>query len=237
MRLSVNIDHIATVRQARRGSEPSPVEGALEALKAGCDGITFHLREDRRHIQDSDVYAIKNKVPALLNFEAGLSPDIIDLIVKIKPYEATLVPEKRQEITTEGGLDVAANKERLLKVIPVLKAQKILVSLFVEADLKQIDACREVGADSIELHTGKYSNLTSQPEIDRELKQIQAMADYAKSLGFIVHAGHGLNYENVGKIAAMRNIDELNIGHGIISRSIMVGMHQAVKEMIKIIKG
>lgn len=237
MRLSVNIDHIATLRQARRGIDPSPVFGALEALRAGADGITFHLREDRRHIQDSDVHEIKKQIKAPLNFEAGLAPDIIEIILDIEPHETTIVPENRQEITTEGGLNVIANKERLLKVIPRLKAKKIQVSLFVEPSEEQILACKEIGADAIELHTGRYSNLKDPKEIQKEFDAIKKMAELAKKMGFVVHAGHGLDYKNVAAIAQIQAIDELNIGHSIISRSVFNGVYESVREMLKIVKG
>lgn len=237
MRLSVNIDHIATLRQARRGFEPDVIQGALEVLEAGADGITFHLREDRRHIQDNDVFLIKEKIQAPLNFEASLAPEIIEIVEKIKPHETTLVPERRQEITTEGGLDVIENKERLLKIIPRLQDKGIVVSLFVDADRRQIEAARKIGADAIEINTGSYSHLKEKEAMQQEAKKIREMVLFARDLGLIVNAGHGLNYQNTHLIAAISEIHELNIGHSIISRSIFVGLKNAVREMLAIIKG
>ncbi|OHD07957.1 MAG: pyridoxine 5'-phosphate synthase [Spirochaetes bacterium GWB1_36_13] len=237
MKLSVNIDHIATLRQARRGIEPDPLEGAFEVLKAGADGITFHLREDRRHIQDKDVYLLKEKIKMPLNFEAALSPEIVDIILEIAPEETTLVPEKREEVTTEGGLDVIASEKRLLNAIPRMKAKNILVSLFVDPDETQIRASKNYGADAIEIHTGHYAALSDPLEIEKEWNHIKDMVLFARDLGLIVNAGHGLNYENTQKIALIKEINELNIGHSIISRSIFTGLHQAVKDMLKIVKG
>ncbi len=237
MKLSVNIDHIATLRQARRGIEPDPILGAKEALKAGADGITFHLREDRRHIQDADVYQLKEEINAPLNFEGAISNEIIDIILKIQPNEVTFVPEKREEVTTEGGLNVVKNKNRLISIIPKLQAQNIIVSLFVDPDEKQIKTSKEVGADAIEIHTGKYSHLKTKTDRAVELKLIENMVDFGDSLGLIVNAGHGLNYENSQEIANIKKINEINTGHSIISRSVYTGLYQAVKDMLKIIKG
>lgn len=234
MILSVNIDHIATLRQARKGVEPCPIAGAKEALKAGADGITFHLREDRRHIQDEDVYNLFKEIDAPLNFEGSLAEDIIKIMIDTKPYECTLVPEKREEVTTEGGLNVLAYKNRLLEVIPRLKAANILVSLFIDPVEEQIKASKEVGADAIELHTGVYSN-SNNPQ--KEFLILKEMAAFGKVQGLQVNAGHGLNYENTKKITEISDIHELNIGHSIISHSIFNGIHDAVKTMIKIVKG
>jgi len=235
MRLSINIDHVATLRQARRGKEPDVLSAALEAIRAGADGITFHLREDRRHIQDSDVYLFKKELNVPLNFEGAMSEEIIKIVLDIAPYQMTIVPEKREELTTEGGLDVIKNKEKLLKYIPLLKEKNIRVSLFVEPDKEQIESAKEFGADAIEIHTGNYANLEG-PEKEKELMKIREMAKLAKNLDLIVNAGHGLNYENTYEIVKIKEIEELSIGHSIISRAVFVGIFTAVKEMLSIVK-
>lgn len=236
MVLSVNIDHVATLRQARRGLVPDPVVGAKEALRAGADGITFHLREDRRHIQDEDVYKMKEEIKAPLNFEGALYPEIIDIMLDVHPYEVTLVPEKREEVTTEGGLDVIGAKENLIREIPRFKEKGIVVSLFVDPDEEQIKAAREVGADAIEIHTGAYANASGE-EQQRLLQQIKEMVAFGKEQGLIVNAGHGLDFQNTSPIANIKEIYELNIGHSIISESIFSGLYQAVKDMVQIVKG
>ena len=236
MKLSVNIDHIATVREARKGSYPDPLEGALEALRAGAHGITFHLREDRRHIQDADVYRLKKQIQAPLNFEGALYPQIIKIILDTNPAEATFVPERREEVTTEGGLNVLESKAALKKFVPSLKAQNIIVSLFVDPDPVQIEAAADYGADAVELHTGAYAHATGDAKV-RELAQLSAMTQLALDQGLIVNAGHGLNYENTPAIIGLSGIKELNIGHSIVGRSLFVGFYEAVREMLKIIEG
>jgi len=235
MNLSVNIDHIATLRQARRGLEPDPVAGALEALRAGADGITFHLREDRRHIQDADVFRLKEAIQAPLNFEAAFAPDIVELILKIQPREVTLVPEKRQEVTTEGGLDVLSSRTKLLELIPRFKDCGIRVSLFVDPDPVQIEASAQVKADAIELHTGHYAHAKG-GELKQELDRLNRMTELGLSFGLMVNAGHGLNYENTAAVAQIQGIHELNIGHSIISRAVFSGLFEAVKVMKELMK-
>lgn len=235
MNLSVNIDHIATLRQARRGLEPDPVAGALEALRAGADGITFHLREDRRHIQDADVFRLKEAIQAPLNFEAAFAPDIVELILKIQPREVTLVPEKRQEVTTEGGLDVLFSRTKLLELIPRFKDCGIRVSLFVDPDPVQIEASAQVKADAVELHTGHYAHAKG-GELKQELDRLNRMTELGLSFGLMVNAGHGLNYENTAAVAQIQGIHELNIGHSIISRAVFSGLFEAVKVMKELMK-
>lgn len=231
MLLGVNIDHVATLRQARRGVEPSVLEAALVAEKAGADLITVHLREDRRHIQDEDVFLIKEKILIPLNLEMSLVEEIVDNALLVHPYKVTIVPEKREEITTEGGLNVALYKTRLVEVIKKFKQKNIIVSLFIDTDKKFIKASKDVGADAIEIHTGQYSNAKDEQQINIELDKIKEAVAYASSLGLEVHAGHGLNYQNVKLIAEISKLVELNIGHSIISRAVFVGLEQAIKEM------
>jgi pyridoxine 5-phosphate synthase len=230
MLLGVNIDHVATLRQARRGQEPSVLDAALIAEKAGADLITIHLREDRRHIQDEDVDQIKEKTNIPLNFEMSLVEEIVLKAISIKPYKVTLVPEKREEITTEGGLNVAIYRTRLIEVIQRLKKASISVSLFVDPNLDVIKDSKDVGADAIEIHTGQYSNAKGKL-LNVELDKIREAVQYADSLGLEVHAGHGLNYQNVSNIVKIPKLVELNIGHSIISRALFVGLNQAIREM------
>lgn len=235
-KLCVNIDHVATVRQARQDIVPDPVEAAIIAEKAGADGITAHLREDRRHINDADVDRLKKAVKKKFNLEMSLSPGVVKKALAIVPDEVTIVPEKRQELTTEGGLDVIANMQKLKRVITQLKAKHVDVSLFIEANCAQIKASKEVGADFIEIHTGRYANAKTKKTAGIELQIIKDGAAYAKSLGLKVNAGHGLTYANAGKVAAIKEIEDLNIGHNLIARAVIIGMEKAVKEMIKAIK-
>ncbi len=231
MRLYVNVDHVATIRQARRANEPSPQEAALLCEGGGADGITVHLREDRRHIQDSDVRAISDTVTTALNLELATAADIVQLALELKPHHATLVPEKREEITTEGGLDLGVGGEsdkRLTETIDRLQAGNIIVSLFIDPDLATIDRAAELGVPAIELHTGEYANATNPAE---PLERLQQAARHAKASGLAVHAGHGLTYVNVQPVAAIEEVEELNIGHSIVSRSVTVGIQQAVSEM------
>lgn len=230
MLLGVNIDHVATLRQARRGPEPSVLDAALVAEKAGADLITIHLREDRRHIQDEDVDQIKAKINIPLNFEMSLVEEIVLKAISIKPYKVTLVPEKREEITTEGGLNVAIYRTRLIEVIQRLKKAGISVSLFVDPNLDVIKDSKDVGADAIEIHTGQFSNAKGKM-INVELDKIITAVKYADSIGLEVHAGHGLNYQNVSNIVKIPKLVELNIGHSIISRAVFVGVETAIMEM------
>jgi pyridoxine 5-phosphate synthase len=229
--LGVNIDHVATVRQARGTDYPSPVEAALAAENAGADFITLHLREDRRHIQDSDVVALRRVLRTRMNLEAAVTPEMIRFARRIRPQDACLVPERRAELTTEGGLDVARNFKRIERACKDLGAAGIRVSLFIDAEAVQIDAARRAGAPVVELHTGRYAEARNAGAARRELKKINAAVDYAAGRGLQVNAGHGLNYANVQPIAAIAGIRELNIGHSIVARSVFVGIEQSVREM------
>jgi len=231
IRLGVNIDHVATVRQARRGREPDPVWAAIEAQLGGADGITVHLREDRRHIQDRDVRLLREIVAVRLNLEMSLAEDIVRFACDVRPDEATLVPERRQELTTEGGLDVVSHEERVQAVVAQLKERGIIVSLFIEPDPRQIECARLVGAEAVEFHTGRYALASDGESRHRELEALTQAARRAHEAGLHVHMGHGLNYENVCAVAAIPYVEELNIGHSIVSRAIFVGMRQAVREM------
>jgi len=236
IRLFVNVDHIATIREARKGIEPDPLRAALIAEQSGADGITVHLREDRRHIQNKDVYLIHKSINTKLNLEMAATGEMIDLALELKPYQISLVPEKRQEITTEGGLDVVTQVEDFKKLRELIKEKDILYSLFVDPDLKQIEASKLVGADSIEINTGRYSVLKDPKEITGELKRIQEAAKHAFDFDLRVFAGHGLNYNNVKAIAAIPEIEELNIGHFLVAQSVYTGFENAVKNMIQVIK-
>ncbi len=230
IRLGVNIDHVATVRQARGGKFPDTVQAALEAKKGGAQGITIHLREDRRHIQDSDLGRLKRALRLPLNLEMALHSEIIKIALHSRPEKVCIVPERRREVTTEGGLNVLQKKKRLKKVIPQLIRKGIEVSLFIDPDKKQIRAAQEVGAEVVELHTGAYANADGRKK-KSELVRLKRGAIEARRLGLRVNAGHGLDYQNVGPVARLPYIQELNIGHAIVARSIFVGMKQAVQEM------
>ena len=257
MKLGVNIDHIATIRNARRINEPDPLM-ALEILKeAGADQVTIHLREDRRHITDFDAKRIIENTFLPVNMECSINPEIIDIICTLKPHRATLVPEKREEVTTEGGLDVIGNEEKIQKAIEKLKENQIEVSLFIDPDFEQIKKSFQIGAEMIELHTGKYANLhlalntninktpfkvfenldrkALKKELKLELNLIKDAAKLGIDLGLEVAAGHGLNYQNVSEIVKIKEISELNIGHSIIANSIFIGLFEAVKKMKRLI--
>lgn len=229
--LGVNIDHVATLRQVRCGIEPEPVFAALIAQTAGADSIVVHLREDRRHIKDRDLRILKETVRTKLNLEMSTSAEIVEVACKIRPQQATLVPEKRQEITTEGGLDIPSNFKKIKQVISRLKNQGIAVSLFIDPDKTQIDAVKKVGAGIIELHTGRYADAKNKKEQDRYFKELEKAVYYADDRGLIVNAGHGLNYYNVTGVAGIKQIKELNIGYSIICRAVLVGLERAIKEM------
>jgi pyridoxine 5-phosphate synthase len=235
-RLSVNIDHIATIREARKGNEPDPVTAASLAELAGCDGIIVHLREDRRHIQDRDVEILRKTIKTKLNLEMAATAEMVKIAVKIRPDMCTLVPEKRQELTTEGGLDLLGNFTHLKATVSKLQKGKILVSLFIDPDPEQINAAKEMKADYVEIHTGIYSNAKTQKEIDRELKKIVESVSLASQLGLGINAGHGLNYHNIQPLLNLSEIDEFSIGHSIIARAVLVGFERAVKDMIDLIK-
>lgn len=229
--LGVNIDHVATLRQVRKTHYPDPVEAALIAIEAGANSITFHLREDRRHIQDSDVYNLKRKLTVPLNFEMSVSEPIIRLAEEIKPEYCCIVPEKREELTTEGGLEVVAQQKYIKEVCSRLSKVGIKVSLFIDPDEHQIDAAKICGASAVEIHTGHYSHSKTDYDKKQELERIIFAADYAHTLGLVVNAGHGLTIYNVQPVAAIPVVNELNIGHSIISRAVLIGLFEAVKEM------
>ncbi|MFA5200160.1 MAG: pyridoxine 5'-phosphate synthase [Candidatus Omnitrophota bacterium] len=235
-KLGVNIDHIATLRQARRGSLPDPVQAALLCEKAGANSIVAHLREDRRHIQDSDVKSLVKRFKNKFNLEMSVSPEILKIACKLKPYQATLVPEKRKELTTEGGLDVAANFKKISKAVKLLQESGIRVSLFIDPDNEQIDHSLRTGAGIIELHTGGYADAKNNLQKNRFFIQLKSAVNYALSKGLVVNAGHGLDYENLKRIARIKGIEEFNIGYSIISRAVFTGLSKAVKDMLKIIK-
>lgn len=234
VKLGVNIDHVATLRQARGGSEPSPLDAAKLVEKVGADGITIHLREDRRHIQDKDVYNIKKFVSLPLNLEMACNDNVISVALDVLPQFCCIVPEKRQELTTEGGLDVAGALDKVTQTVKTLSAKGIRVSLFIEPDEKQILAAAKAGAEFIEIHTGTYSN-AAPCDIKKELDRVASATAFAIKQGLTVNAGHGLNYENVSAVAAIKGMNELNIGHSIISRAVFTGLPQAVKEMRRLI--
>jgi len=233
--LGVNIDHVATLRQARGTRYPSPVEAALIAEGAGADCITLHLREDRRHIQDTDVEKLRGLLRTRMNLEAAVTPEMIGFARRVRPQDVCLVPERREELTTEGGLDVAGSVARVKQACLDLAQAGIRVSLFIDTDNAQIDAAREAGAPVIELHTGRYADARDPQQAARELDRIRAAAAYAVARGLRVNAGHGLNYDNVQPIAAIAEIRELNIGHAIVAQAVFVGIAQAVREMKRLI--
>jgi pyridoxine 5-phosphate synthase len=235
-RLSVNIDNIATIRQARRGMEPDPVAAALLAELAGADGIIAHLREDRRHVQDRDLRLLRETVQTKLNLEMAATDEMQRIALEVKPNIITLVPEKREELTTEGGLEVASRTDFMRSYISRLQQGGIVVSLFVDPDEKQVSAARKSGADWVEIHTGAYANANTEKNREREFEKITEATKLAGSLGLRVGAGHGLNYVNVQKIALIPEVEELNIGHSIISRAVLVGLERAVREMKALIE-
>ncbi|MCM8801570.1 MAG: pyridoxine 5'-phosphate synthase [Candidatus Omnitrophica bacterium] len=236
-KLGVNIDHIASVRELRKGIEPDPVLAAIICEAEGVDSIVVHLREDRRHIKEKDLYLLKKIVKTKLNLEMSIAPDIVEIACKVRPDQATLVPEKRKELTTEGGLDVLANFKKLKKVIEKLKNAGIIISLFIDPDKKQIDAAQKLGVKMIELHTGRYAEAKNEKEQDKYFKELKEAVYYAKKKGLTVNAGHGLNYYNVSRIARIEGIEELNIGYSIICRAVLVGLAQAVREMKRLVHG
>jgi len=247
IKLCVNIDHIATVRQARGSAYPDPLEGARLCEESGAHGITVHLREDRRHIQDRDVIGLKDIVKGKFNLEMALSDEIIAIAKKVKPDQITLVPEKREEITTEGGLDVAAHFDRIRTVVKQFHEHGVIISLFIEPEKDLVYRSKETGADYIEIHTGSYCTAADDfggdlfgeppPGVKRELERICRAAEYAAEIGIGINAGHGLNAYNLKPVLAARGLEELNIGHSIIARSIFVGLPAAVKELLAIIRG
>ena len=234
--LGVNVDHVATIRQARGINEPDPVTAAALAELAGAECITVHLREDRRHIQDRDVELLRKTVKTRLNLEMAATEEMIGIALKVLPDSVTLVPEKREELTTEGGLDVVQLRAGLKEQISTLRQGGILVSLFIDPDLDQIKAAHRVGADAIELHTGSYCEVSEGTERKAELAKLEMAVRAGRKLGLQVNAGHGLNYVNVRDVVALDGIQELNIGHSIVSRAVLVGMDRAVREMVALLK-
>ncbi len=237
IKLGVNIDHVATLRQARKEGFPNPVQAALICEKAGADSITAHLREDRRHIQDKDIFELKKLLKTRLNFEMAACKEIVKIAVKVQPYSVCIVPEKRQEVTTEGGLDVFSQKKHLTEVVKKLKDAGIAVSMFIDPEIKQIQACADIKADAIEIHTGKYANLfkTNSKNSQKELKKIKQASVLASQHNLIFNAGHGLDYKNVSQICRIKNLNELNIGFAIIAQAVFDGLKKSVKDMKNIL--
>ncbi|MCL5281691.1 MAG: pyridoxine 5'-phosphate synthase [Planctomycetes bacterium] len=233
--LNVNIDHVATVRQARRTDEPDPVWAAAECELAGANGITVHLRQDRRHINDRDVWALKESVASKLNLEMSMAEPIVKIAEQVVPDQVTLVPENRQELTTEGGLDCVKFEARLRTVVNRMHKKGILVSAFITPELEQIAASAETGCDAIELHTGAYANAKSERAVKKQIAALEAGRDFALEQGLIVHAGHGLTYRNIAAVARIEGLCEFNIGHSIVSRAVLVGMREATRQMIELI--
>ena len=235
VKLGLNIDHVATVRQARGGKDPDVVCAALEGIRGGADGITVHLREDRRHIQDRDLVQLKGAISVPLNLEMSIEEEIVEIARRLKPAKACLVPEHRQELTTEGGLDVITKKKRIARAVSQLQDKGIIVSLFIDPIPNQIQAAYDVDCDFIELHTGSYANAAGRA-FERERLRLEKAALLAHSLGIGVNAGHGLNYDNVKPIARLPHMEELNIGHAIVARAVFCGLRKAVQEMCALIR-
>jgi pyridoxine 5-phosphate synthase len=235
-RLGVNVDHVATLRQARRAAYPDPVAAAVMAELAGADQITIHLREDRRHIQDRDLQVLRKTVTSRLNLEMAVAPEMIRIAYEVKPDMVTLVPERREELTTEGGLDVVGGREAVRKAVKTLRDAEIEVSLFIDPDLDQVKAAHRAEADAVELHTGRYCDARLAADRRRELGRIVDACKAAAKLGLKVAAGHGLNYQNVLPVAAIGEIEELNIGHAIVAHAVLVGMERAVREMKELLR-
>lgn len=236
-KLCVNMDHVATVRQARRATEPDPVRAAIVAEMAGADGIVIHVREDRRHAQDRDLKILRQVVETQLNLEMGATDEMVDLAQRVRPDMVTLVPERREELTTEGGLDLEGQRERLAETIDVLRRAGIIVSVFIAPETSEVKTASKLNAHIVELHTGLYANATNVREQRQELEKIATAAALGRKVGLGVSAGHGLTYRNVGWVAGIPEVRELNIGHSIIARAVLVGMHQAVAEMIRLVRG
>ncbi|MBI5560863.1 MAG: pyridoxine 5'-phosphate synthase [Deltaproteobacteria bacterium] len=235
-RLSVNVDHVATVRQARQASEPDPVTAALMAEIAGADGITVHLREDRRHIQDRDLFILRKTIKTRLNLEMSAAKEMLDVALGVKPGMVTIVPEKRRELTTEGGLDLRAHHEHLKGFTSALKDGGISVNLFIDPSPDIVKMCQRLGADGVELHTGRYAGAPARKERDAELKKVRDCASLARRLNLKVHAGHGLDYSNIKEVAQIGEIEEFAIGFSIIARSVYTGIEQAVREMVALVR-
>ncbi|HKJ10217.1 MAG TPA: pyridoxine 5'-phosphate synthase [Gammaproteobacteria bacterium] len=229
--LGVNIDHVATLRQARGTRYPDPVQAAIEVEQAGADSVTLHLREDRRHIQERDVQMLSDILLTRMNLEMAVTDEMLAIAERLRPRDCCLVPERREELTTEGGLDVAGQRGRISDACAGLGAAGVRVSLFIDAEPEQVEAAARTGAPAIELHTGHYADAVTEAERAQELQRIETAVAMGAEAGLHVHAGHGLNYQNVGPIAALRQVEELNIGHAIIARALFTGMQEAVREM------
>jgi pyridoxine 5-phosphate synthase len=236
LKLGVNIDHIASIRELRHGVEPEPVLAAFIAESAGADSIVVHLREDRRHINERDIYTLRRTVRTRLNLEMSVAQDILDIACEVKPDQATIVPEKRRELTTEGGLDVSKNLRVISKAVSILQKNNIEVSLFIDPEKRQIEATLDSGARIVELHTGRYADSTTCKEKSKYLKELLNSVKFARSKGLVVNAGHGLNYSNVREIAQVKGIYELNIGYSIICRAALIGLDKAIRQMKELIQ-
>jgi len=234
--LGVNVDHVATLRQARGGEEPDPVRAAAICEEAGCDSIVAHLREDRRHMNDGDIRKLKKTVATRFNLEMSINREIVEIAKRLAPHQATLVPERRQELTTEGGLSVTRHRKKISKAVEAMKKKGIEVSIFIDPDQREIYAAKSIGVDIIEIHTGRYSLAGTKSSIEKEFRKIEKASRYALSLGLVVNAGHGLNYNNVKRIAGIKGMNELNIGHSIISCAVFTGLYRAVRDMKALMK-
>jgi pyridoxine 5-phosphate synthase len=235
-RLSVNVDHVATLRQARLSREPDPVTAALKAEIAGADGITVHLREDRRHIQDRDLAILKKTIKTRLNLEMAATKEMLGIAHEVKPHMVTIVPEKRQELTTEGGLDVRTHMDKLKRFIQTLRESKIAVNLFIDPSPDIVKLCHKTGPDGVEIHTGRYAEALTDRERSVELKRVYDSIMLAKRVNLRIHAGHGLDYHNVSDVAAIKEIEEFAIGFAIVARSVYTGMEEAVREMVRLVR-
>ena len=236
MKLGVNVDHVATLRQARGGKDPDPVEAALVCQGAGAHSVVMHLREDRRHVQDKDVFRAKKALSIKFNLEMSIAPSVIRVAGHVCPDQVTFVPEKRQEKTTEGGLDLFKKTGGLQRAIDAFKRKNVLVSLFIDPDLRQVERAKKLGADAVELHTGDYANRDSLPAREKEWRRLKKAAALASAMGITAHAGHGLDYENVRAMKRIQELEELNIGYSIITRSLWAGLESAVKEMLRLVR-
>ena len=237
MRFCINIDHIATLRNARGGNSPDPVTAALISERAGADGIVCHLREDRRHIKKEDVFALRKAISSKLDLEMAVVPEIMAIALRVKPDLVTLVPEKRRELTTEGGLQVMDSRKKLKRAIEKFHDHGIPVSLFIDPVIGQVEASREINADMIEIHTGEYADATTERKRTTQLHTIETVAEFARSLGLVVNAGHGLDYGNISEVARIGAIEEVSIGHAVIAHAVVVGLDAAVKEMVGLVTG
>ena len=236
MKLGVNVDHVATLRQARKGKDPDPVWASQVCEKAGAHAVVMHLREDRRHIQDRDLFKVKEVLKIKLNLEMSLAPEIVKIAAKLKPQQVTLVPEKRKEMTTESGLNLLSEKKRLLRSFEILRKKKIEISLFIDPDPKQVEMAVKLGADAVEFHTGTYANQRTSRGTQEEFGRLRQAVALAHQAGLKAHAGHGLDYKNVTAITKIKEIEELNIGYSIVTRALSTGLESAVKEMLDLIR-